>query len=255
MHHFMHIPKDCVLVCALVLTGFGCSTVDAVRRSDEGLVGCWAFDEGRGEVAGDASGNANDGRIQHCKWVTQDFGTALHFDGENSYVAIPALPALDGSDELTIEVWVFWEGVGRYPNILTGGAWNPGGFLLFVCDEQCMFRMGKPGKEPWELRKTWQETGALVLRPIELGRWYHLATTFKRPDITTYVNGEPVACGRWNFPVGQTGKIHLGKWDLDESERPSHYGLIDELRIYKRALGADEIKAGYEMTRTGRIHP
>jgi len=32
---------------------------------------------------------------------------------------------------------------------------------------------------------------------------------------------------------------------LDQGKTQSHYGLIDEVRIYKRALAADEVKASY----------
>ena len=33
---------------------------------------------------------------------------------------------------MTVEAWVLWEAGGRYPNIITGGGWSPGGFMIFV---------------------------------------------------------------------------------------------------------------------------
>ncbi|MBT3377448.1 MAG: LamG domain-containing protein [Lentisphaerae bacterium] len=222
------------------------------QEKDPSLVGAWSFSQGSGAVAKDASGHGHDGAINEGTWVTGDFGTALHFNGESTYVTIPAIPALDGSDQMTVSVWVFWEGVGRYPNILTGGAWNPGGFLIFVGDDRCSFRLGRPGKEAWELGKDWQETQAVLLQPIRPGRWVHLAATVKRPDMTTYVNGEPVGAVRWNHPVGQTGEIIVGRWNLDQGETQSHYGMIDELRLHSRALSPAEIRAEFGRTRQGR---
>lgn len=241
------------LACALfALATFVVAEACWAQHAEPGLVGCWPFDGGKGSVAKDTSGHGHDGAIQAGEWTEGDFGTALRFDGENTYVTIPPIPALDGSDEMSVSVWVFWEGVGRYPNILTGGAWNPGGFLIFVGDDRCSFRLGRPGKEEWVLRKTWQETQAVLLQPIRLGTWTHLTATFKRPDLTTYVNGEPVAAARWNHPIGQTGEIIVGRWNLDQGKTQSHYGLIDELRLYNRALSPTEAKAEFTRTLKGR---
>jgi len=220
--------------------------VEAKAAPANGLLGHWRFDSIRGQVAKDSSGAGRHGTIHNGKWVRGRFGTAMHYNGETTYVTLPALAELDGSDELTVEAWVLWQGAGRYPNILTAGAWNPGGFLLFVSDGYCSFRMGKPGKEPWTPGKDWQEVGAVLVKPFDLGRWYHLAATFKRPLITTYVDGVAVGSATWPFPVGQTGDMHLGRWALDQGKTQSHYGLIDEVKIYRRALRADEIKSSYE---------
>ncbi len=215
-------------------------------EADAGLVGYWPFDAGAGAVARDRSGRGGDGRIHDCQWVTGRFGTALRFNGETSYVRLPAPAGLDGSNEMTVEVWVFWEGLGRYPNIVTAGSWNPGGFLVFVSDAVCSFRMGRPGPKPWTLGRDWRETGAMLVKPIALGRWYHLAAVFKRPRLATYVNGRFVGGASWNYPVGLRGPIIVGRWSLDQGKTQSHCGIIDELKLYKRALRPEEIRAHYE---------
>ena len=40
-------------------------------------VGIWLFDEGKGGVAEDTSGNGNDGAITGAKWVEGKFGGCL----------------------------------------------------------------------------------------------------------------------------------------------------------------------------------
>ena len=60
-------------------------------RVIDGLVGCWHFDEGQGNIAYDSSGNNLHGTIHGTvKWVDGYYGKALEFDGSSTYVEIPA---------------------------------------------------------------------------------------------------------------------------------------------------------------------
>ena len=224
-----------------------------IGRPADGLLGHWRFDEAGGDYAEDASGNGNEAEVRHAQWVKGAFGSALRFDGKRSYVATPQLKGLDGSHELTVEAWVYWEGGGRYPNIITGGRWSPGGFLMFVRDSECTFRMGRPGASASQPGSGWRECSARLLKPFEPKRWYHLAATFKRPAIKTYVNGEDVATARWDYPVGYSQDVLIGRW----GGGPSHLGLIDEVKIYNRALSPAEITASYrqEAPRRGPAEP
>lgn len=230
-----------------VLQAAAVESADAAG-ADSSLLGDWHFDETRGDVASDASGHGNDGEILGASWVKGKFGTALHFGGRDAYVTVPEIASLDGSSELTIEAWVYWEAGGKYPNIVTGGTWSPGGFLLFVADDACSFRLGKPGEGPNRQVVQWTETGASLVQ-FTPGRWYHLAATFKRPQVQTYLDGKPVATAVWDFPLGYAGDLQFGTWGNPQS---CHRGLIDEVRLYKRALTAEEVLAEYQRTAAGR---
>ena len=210
--------------------------------AEPGVLGHWRFDEGRGDEASDASGNGNDGEIHGATWVRGRFGTALRFGGSNATVTLPPVPGMDGANELTVEAWVLWEGTGRYPNLLSAGAWNPGGLLLFVSDDTCSFRLGKPGDAPHDLGRNWAEASASFGR-FELGRWYHLVATIKRPLMQTYVDGKPAHSARWDYPVGISGGLTLGTW---WDGKLCHNGLIDDVRILSRALTAEEVRMAYE---------
>jgi len=223
-------------------------SVPQVVSGQEGLLGHWKFDEGQGDVVVDGSGHENDGETWDAEWVRGKFGTALRFDGQGAYVSLPEIAGLDGSDEMTVEAWVYWEGTGRYPNILTGGTWSPGGFLVFVSDNQCTFRMGRPGFAASDGKKEWREVSASLLAPFSMGRWYHLAATFRRPTIKTYVDGQQVGSAHWDYPVGHQGDLILGKW----GGAVSHQGLIDDVKVFNRALSADQIAADYEKEAAGR---
>jgi len=229
------------VVILVSIAGFAVPGSVAGQEPPDGPLAHWKFDEGSGDLAIDSSGNGNEGDIYNADWVKGEFGVALHFGGEHSYVAVPEIAGLNGSDALTVEAWVLWQRTGRYPNIITGGKWNPGGLLLFVNDNHCSFRLGKPGDAAWQEGKDWRETSAAMVSPFALGRWYHLAATFDRPVMRTYVNGKPVATANWDFPIGYSGELVIGNW----GGKVSHAGLIDDVKIHSRALSPEEIQATY----------
>jgi len=206
-----------------------------------GLLGWWRFDDGLSDVASDSSGRGNHGDVYSADWVRGPFGGALRFNGKGAHVSIPEIGELDGAEALTIEAWVYWEGVSRYPNIVTAGGWNPGGLLIFVADHHCSFRLGRPGERPWQPGTDWREANATLVGKIELGRWRHLTATFERPVMRTYLDGKPAGQCAWDFPVGANGDLLIGKW----SDDVGHHGLIDEVKIYDRALSPQEVAASY----------
>ena len=58
------------------------ATTGDARRRRPGLVGGWAFNEGSGTTAADASGNGNTARSTGATWTTQGrYGNALSFNG------------------------------------------------------------------------------------------------------------------------------------------------------------------------------
>ena len=233
--------KNGVLLSGIVLAGMllGCAAGAQGGESEAGLLGWWRFDDGTGIYAANAADAAAEAELHNVSWVTGPFGTALRFHGADSYATLPALPELDGATAMSVAVWVYWEGTGQYPNILTGGTWSPGGFLIFVRDQSVSFRMGRPGHRHGAAGEGWTETSAPLLSTLPMKQWVHLAAVFERPQITTYVNGKKVGSATWDYPVGHSGDLHVGRW----SGTATHRGLIDDVRIYGRALDADQVRA------------
>ncbi len=86
------------------------------------------------------------------------------------------------------------------------------------------------------------------------GQWVHLAATFPHPPTETdansqariYLNGGQVNSGPFNFTHGYDANIFLSIGEtMDQNawvDSPeSLYGYIDEVRIYNRVLGPNEI--------------
>ncbi len=83
--------------------------------------------------------------------------------------------------------------------------------------------------------------------PYVGNEWYHLAMTFKDGSVKIYVNGAEISYGPEKcdpmmvMPTGIAKNIQFGS-DYDGAKLN---GVMDELRIYKRILSADEIKKLY----------
>ncbi|NLT70530.1 MAG: hypothetical protein GXX91_07520 [Verrucomicrobiaceae bacterium] len=191
------------------------------------------MDEGSGHFTDDVSPNRLEAELSHVRWVEGDFGRALLLSGEHSFVDLPPVPGLDGAEEFTLSLWAMWDGEsGRYPNLLSSRNWSPGGMLLFVSGDTCAFRMGRPSSPDGG----WAETSVPLLGTLPQKQWTHLAVTFARPHLKTYVNGTLVGERSWDHPVQVKG-LRLGAWQGPVS----HQGLIDDFRIEGRALSAEAV--------------
>lgn len=210
--------------------------VSAASALDDGLVGHWPFTEGEGVFSADGGPYKAQAVLTQTGWATGDFGTAVSIGKLNSQVVIPNIAALDGSKEMTVSLWVYWHGLnGKYPNVLTGG-WSPGGFMFFVNGNALAFRLGRRGHAARKAGDKWEE-GYWSMGRIPVGRWTHLAATLRLPAVTTYVDGKKTSQGTWQYPVGFTEPLVLGQWNTERS----HDGLIDEVRLYSRALSPAEV--------------
>jgi len=206
------------------------SSLRAETPTDPALLLCLPFNEGTGTFTADRSPNALEADLSNVQWATGTFGTAVRFGGTNAFIEIPPVPGFTGATQFTLSVWAAWDGPAtRYPNLLTTHTWCPGGLMLFVSDSACSFRMGRPGS-------TWSEVGANLLGTLPQRQWTHLCVTFSLPHITTYVNGKSAGHATWPYPVAADA-LRLGGW----TGPVCHNGLLDDLRIFGRALCESEI--------------
>ena len=194
------------------------------------------LDEGAGTLATDRSASQLEAELTNVQWAKGDFGTAAYFTGDQAFADLPPVPDLNGAQQCTISLWTVWEGTGRYPNLLTTRTWSPGGLMLFVNNDACAFRLGRPDQRAGASGSSWTETSVPLLRKLPLQQWTHVCAVFVLPQITTYVNGKAVGQGKWDYPIQADG-LRIGAW----SNRVSHKGLISDVRIYSRALTPAEV--------------
>jgi hypothetical protein len=244
-----------MLVAAAVVAMVACVGAGA---ADDGLVAEWHFDEGAGGVLVDSSGNGNDGTIYGATWTEGVSGGALSFDGDCGYVDCgddASLNIKDG-ESLTIECWMKKLPSLQYAKLVNKGqTWlgtpkNAGYSLSFVTisgghsSDSIRFSVSDGG-----------DTGIYCEYPdsnLNESKWYHITGVLDKNNqkIYLYINGVevdnadiPVDFGslETNMPVG-IGALHRGMFGPTDGY---FNGTIDEVRIYNRALTADEIREHY----------
>ena len=82
------------------------------------LVAAYAFDEGSGTVATDASGTGNVATVNGPAWVAGKYGNALSFDGVNDIVSVADANSLDLTSGMTLEAWVKPASVSNWSTVL-----------------------------------------------------------------------------------------------------------------------------------------
>ena len=217
-----------VLVATIVLVVM---PAGVQAQSDEGLVAEWHFDEGSGSVLKDSSGNGNDGEIHGATWVEGKYGKALSFDGVNDYVDLGTPVALDLQAPMTIEAWVKRASNGTHDDIISHGH---AGYIFFIYGKNDNVVFGKQAE--WE--------GAIIgsSRIIDVN-WHHVVAVYGNSRSEIYVDGDLDNSGTSSARFSNTNRLYIGGC-IDYGE--NFDGIIDEVRIYNRALAAEEIKEHYE---------
>lgn len=201
----------------------------ATALAEDGLVAHWKFDEDSGEIASDSSGGGHDGTIHHAqrRAGAGKAGGALWCDGEKAFVDFGAAETLNLGKEFTIEAWIKPEAPnGHNMTILAKGFRYAGCFNL---------RMGIP----WDRSKLMLEAGAYRTHeiPIPLGEWSQVAGVCDGQRVGIFVNGELVSSRPFGggFKPNETS-LTIGKSVGAPDGGEFFKGLIDEVRIYNRAL-------------------
>ena len=225
-----------VLVAALVIfiaIGWWVNGAESQQFVTDGLIGFWPLDKDtiKGKVVEDVWGK-NDGTIVgEPKSVPGKINEALEFDGQDDCVQFP-----DMGEEIkvTVEVWLNCSLPKAHGGIVSSfpadqwGGHNGTVHFKFEVDE-----IWATTPEVWPAGKK------VGFSPAEKNAWYHAAYTrnANNGELKLYINGELV-------DESEGGKVTNNLTHVCIAcEHDGRYfqGTIDEVRIYKRVLSADEI--------------
>jgi len=212
----------------------GFMLTSSAKAADPDLAAYWKFDEGSGTTAFDSSGNGNNGLFNGApKWVAGKYGGALEFDGDD-YLNCGNGDSLQIRDAITI---TFWFQVQAFSN-----TWE--GFLAKGDDSYRASRgdgtgnathMGISGTTAGG-GNGWFNGTVIVTG----GQWHHYAATYDGAAGRIYIDGV------LDVTSPGTGRINQSSYDLliGENQQATGrflHGLMDEVRIYSRALTDAEI--------------
>ncbi|MHC4070898.1 MAG: LamG domain-containing protein [Planctomycetota bacterium] len=212
-----------VSVLSLVLT-------TAAEAADPDLVAHWRFDETSGTTAFDASGNGHDGTIMgDPQWVPGKLGGALEFDGAGDYVDCGASPDYEIAVNITIACWIKVDVFDKnWQAIITT---SDSSWRVHRSSSTNNIAWGSSGLSPTDLTGT---------TDVSTGEWFHVAAVYNGAQKLLYINGNLDASS------DSTGNISVSSMPVYIGENSGATGrfwdgLIDDVRIYKRALAETEL--------------
>ncbi|MDF5706418.1 MAG: DUF4347 domain-containing protein [Nostoc sp. S4] len=210
-----------------------------------GLIGYWKFEEAAGNTVLDSSGKNNNGSLINSSRTVGLYGQALEVSGKNSsHASIPASATLNSmTNQLTVSAWVRPNGqpVGFHAvvNRQIGTLIHPDQFFLGFGPKNQVTTY------KWEIGTTNGEASVYKGTPAS-DRWVHMVGTYDGSTINLYVDGVQIGSSplTGNILV-DNNPVTIGAAENYADGRPlgdRFNGLIDEVRIYNRALSATEIK-------------
>ncbi len=219
----------------VALEGF---TITGGAPTGEGLALHLELNETTGSAAADSSGKGRNGDlVNEPDWATDRNGNgALLFDGTDDHVEITEYKGVVGGGSRTCTAWIkTTDSVGE---ILSWGEEYSGG--------RWIVRINEGG----QLRAEVQGGNIIGTTIINDDAWHHVAVVVENdgsPDIEEarlYVDGQLETISySVDEPIntGSVQNVLIGVYF--EANLPRYFqGLIDDVCIYSRALGLDEIE-------------
>lgn len=205
--------------------------------ADPHLVAWWKFDETSGKKAADSSGHGHDGVLEgafsfETHSAVGQAGRALKLDAQDRWVRVPGYKGVTGTAARTVCAWVKTT-VDR-GEIVSWGADEHGKMWIFG------HVRGRIGVTP--------KGGYLYMNDsIADDTWHHVAVVVNEADppnlhdhVRLFKDGAPAVIhdigllDLWPIETGSELEVRIGR---------GFKGLIDDLRVYDRALSEDELNA------------
>lgn len=230
----MQSPARSLTACLFLLLA-----IPASGGMDDGLVAYYPFNGN----ACDVSGNSNDASAVTATLTSDRFGdanAAYLFQGTpvRQYICVPNSPALSGPTQITFAAW--FQNAKGY--LLKKGVYLQHGTYVIM-------PRGASGAEVYVTLSGNQERRAEFTDPIPADTWTHIAGVWDGQSIRIYLNGElkqsTPAVGSLQ---ANTSPLYIG-CDYGTPGGTGISGKVDDVRIYNRALSANEIKKLYTLTK------
>jgi len=167
-------------------------------------------------------------------------GKTLSLDGSNDYVDIGNFNL--SANAISLEAWVRPDRYGSDPRIISKSVgtspndqwWLLGFDNLSTTTARLRFRL-----------KTNGTTNQLNVGSVGVGSWMHVVATYDGSRMRLYLNGGQIGSRSESGTVSTSGaSVWIGGNPPSSTARPFD-GLIDEVRIYDRALSSAEIQGNY----------
>jgi prepilin-type N-terminal cleavage/methylation domain-containing protein len=215
--------------------------LEPLDYGDNSLVGYWTLDEGTGSVAYDYSGNNATGSWNGAQAGTNGYYSSGHnqlwagaFASTSTLTVVTSTwPAsLDPSGIWSVSLWSY-TGIGQntYPGLW--GVGPSGNYTLYYTNSSgnaCI----------------WWVTACIGSSsiPVDFGAWDMWVVTRNGTTFSVFKNGSLMSVGTKSGTTGLT-TFYIGSQGISNNNGQYFNGLIDDVRVYNRALTAAQIAAMY----------
>jgi hypothetical protein len=197
----------------------------------------------------DRSGQGNDGTLTNGPVPDSGkAGQALRFDGVDSEVVVANDADLRVTTDYTVAGWI---------NSAVGGVEQE----LYMYDNSfpafsgaIIFGIDSDNKVALNAQNGTDNAKIVSSATVSTNTWTHIAGVHTNGQTTLYINGaasggaqtqrDPV----YNGPHSSTG-LHIGYFNDGIFTAAAFNGLIDEVRLYNRALSAGEVLQLYNLSK------
>ncbi len=234
-------------LCLFILLGNQC----LLAGLNDGLVAFYPFNGN----ANDASGNGNNGIVYGATLTTDRFGNAnaaYDFNGSSSYIDIPQNSGLNNlTANFTLSAWIYQRSINPnygYRILDKCPAGIPGGWTFDTWDGSSYRRLRLQAAGSYN-------PNVIGATFYSLMQWHHVVATVSGTTGKVYLDGNLDGSGDvGSIPQNMLdvfiGRAHIGCGGGCGIEEFFN-GLIDDVRIYNRALSASEIQQLYSLSDIG----
>ena len=187
------------------------------------------------------SADGHDGEIfgDHHWYIDGKIGRALRFGGED-YVSVPDDDGLDLGERFTIAGWIYLNEDGKNQAIISksspGGGWAP--YTFGVSDSNKLVLTIKPDNS--NSNTQWIASDEVLTK----WDWHHVAVSFNDGEAKLYIDGDFEGSKDLGVtPWASDADLTIGAGRNAGGIFDGLKGRLDDLRIYRRALDENEIRA------------
>ena len=213
--------------CLLIAIAWPCAAAKPAqpgRVSDGLLAAYYPFDAGSGEIARDASAAAHHARLHGVTWAKGYGGSAIEIDGKAAHVDCGPTDRLKLTNRLTLSVWVHPKAIPAGEVLIAGE--SPGRWAITHYKGRVYFYVSG---------------GHNYCRAsVTNYQWSHVVGVFDGATMRLYVDGRAMATRELpaNTLIKTGPRFRVGGANRKGA---CFKGLVDDLRVYSRALSRQEI--------------
>ncbi|MDD9973520.1 MAG: LamG domain-containing protein [Candidatus Poribacteria bacterium] len=246
--------KVVLSLTAVLIAGLGIGIPVAAQTVviEDGLIGYWSFnkDTVKGNTVKDVWGDQDAEMIGKLQIGEGKFGEAVRLEGgagARVQITDDIKKAELPTEEMTVELWVwdeqFIEWGGYMVAVQDNGAFEKG-WLIGTRWKAFSFALSSDGADDGDGLLTYLNSA----NTYDVNEWHHVVGTYDGKEMKIYVDGKlegtsSVQSGVINYP--DRIFFSMGAYK-DDNEDFVHKGMIDEVRLYDRALSEKEVSNNLE---------